>query len=526
MDAGNEMRNGNQAEKGRLALLSSFAWKSRLLFLCILALGIIPAGYAVGQIREAINAHQQVSQAHRVLNWHLKLSQQGHRLSHHVTHIGKSDDAQGRELQAGINSIALALRRSIAGEVALRGDAGLAEEGEEIDRVDAILSSLNASITGPHDSRWVDLIEQAVAHEEREVAEIETRARRALVATMIALVLSSAFVLMLYIVALYWLDRSITLPLRRLRLATEKVAEGARKVRISRMRDSEFEALAENFNRMAAVLDDRRSAMESSTQALEQQVKERTTELEIANNELKQNAVRRKNFLTEISHELRTPLAVIRGDAEVTLRGSEKPVGDYKSALGRIATQVVGITRLVDDLLYVARNESGAPALQSRPLDLLLVINQAANAMRPAIEDDSGHIVVSTRLKVARIMGDDLRLGQLMYILLDNAIHYSDGPPEIEIELLHSTDGYALLVHDHGIGIADSDLPGIFDRFQRGRNGKNGEGVGIGLPLAKAIVEAHGGTITVGSTLGAGTTVSVMLPAVEKMKVAHEHTGG
>ncbi len=528
MPDGNEKRMPDRVRRWRPKFFASFAWKSRVLFLAILALAIVPAGFAVVELNQAILAQRQSNAAHEVLEMHLNLAELGHRISHHVEHDGDLTDPEGKQLLNELNILASSLRKAIAGEVALRGASGLDEEGEELDRIDAIMANLYASINGPHNNKWVDLINEAVAHEMVEVDEIDAAEIDALTSTILVLTVSAIALLVLYSMALFWLDRSITIPLRVLRAATQQVAEGTKQVRITKMRDAEFASLAGNFNAMAAALDERHSVLEDSARALEQDVMDRNRDLQIANAELQKNAEQRKKFLTDISHELRTPLAVIRGDAEVTLRGKEKPVGDYKSALARIAEQVVGVTRLVDDLLYVARNEGGAPTLQLRPLDLLTVIQRVAGSMRAAVEDDGGRIAVLTQLKTARIPGDEHRMGQLLYILLDNAIHYSDGPPDIEIEILHATGGFALLVRDKGIGIADSDLPSIFERYQRGGNGKgkNGEGLGIGLLMARTIVEAHSGTITIDSILGNGTTVTVMLPAIEKLKVAHEHFGG
>jgi two-component system, OmpR family, sensor kinase len=204
----------------------------------------------------------------------------------------------------------------------------------------------------------------------------------------------------------------------------------------------------------------------------------------------------------------------------VTLRGQEKATEEYRSSLSRVADQVQGMARLVDDLLYVARNEAGAPKLKMRPLNLHKLAETATHDLRALIEADDGSIKFNAHGASAQVLGDADRLGQLLRILLDNAIHYSEGPPDITVSLLPSPDGQTLMVNDRGIGISAEDLPHVFDRYHRGRLAKqqNGAGIGIGLPTAKAIVEGHGGSIVIESTVGEGTTVSVFLPGIEGVR--------
>jgi signal transduction histidine kinase len=102
----------------------------------------------------------------------------------------------------------------------------------------------------------------------------------------------------------------------------------------------------------------------------------------------------------------------------------------------------------------------------------------------------------------------------LLTILLDNAIHYSEQAPEIVVSLDQTRDGYMISVQDKGSGIDPAELPHVFERFRRGSRGlqQNADGSGLGLPLAKAIAESHGGSITIESAAGSGTTVVVLLP--------------
>ncbi len=507
---------------------SSFAVKLRAMFLFLLALGVLPALYAVAQSQNALQAEEEANGAHNVLELYLELSNVGHAIERQRAVAGTLDNPEGSKIRAQKDAIALQLRKGIAAEIIMRGNGGIEEEGSELDHLDEVLQALDRARRGVAGKNWQQLIDIAIKHEREEMSEIDRNEKFALKSTSIVLSTSAGVVFILYIIALYWLDRSVGLPLTRLRDATNQVAAGVKNVRLSQMRDSEFASLADNFNRMAQALEARRTRMEDQSAQLEKLVSVRTQELSAANSELISIGDQRKQFLTDISHELRTPLAIIRGDAEVTLRGEEKPIEEYRLALSRIAAQIAGLTRLVDDLLYVARNEGGAPSVQLRPVELISIINQATDSMRPILSDVDGHLIVTSDMDEARIVGDALRLSQLIYIMLDNAVQYSDGAPDIIVELLHSTDGFMLQVRDKGIGIAANDLPTVFNRFRRGREGvvKNDNGLGIGLPMAKAIVEAHGGSISISSNLGEGTAVSVFLPSAQKLKVINEHIGG
>jgi two-component system, OmpR family, sensor kinase len=528
--ASNEVKTGGEPASPKAGSKaggwSSFAIKSRALFLFLLALGVLPAVYAVVQTRNALDAEEKANGAHNVLGLYIELSEIGHAIEKQRV-IGGLGSVEGRSLLARKQATVLQLRQGIAAEIVMRGEDGLAEEGKEFGDLERVNTAIDAMASGAARTNWHQSIDKAIQHEREEMDSIDRDEKVALQSTILVLSISAGVVFFLYMGALYWLDRSIGAPLALLQHATKRVAAGAKNVRLPQMRDAEFDELAMNFNRMAEALEARRSRLEENAAQLEELVSARTTELRAANATLVSVSDNRKQFLTDISHELRTPLAIIRGDAEVTLRGEQKPIDEYRSALQRIAAQISGLTRLVDDLLYVARNDGGAPTMQRRPVDLVRTISQAANSMRLLLEDVEGQLVVTTQLDAAHILGDAQRLTQLVYILLDNAVQYSDGPPNIVVELSATGDGFSLDVRDCGVGIAEADLPTVFDRFRRGKEGiiKNDEGLGIGLPMAKAIIEAHGGIIQIASTLGIGTAVSAFLPHYRNLKVVNEHIG-
>ncbi len=205
-------------------------------------------------------------------------------------------------------------------------------------------------------------------------------------------------------------------------------------------------------------------------------------------------------FLADIGHELRTPLTVLRGEAEVALRG-ERAVDEHRETLGRIVTLTQQMGRLVEDLLFLARAEVGAVRFEMQPVALQDVLDIAlAEARVLAISSD---ILLHATLppEPCRIEGDVERLTQAFLIVLDNAIKYSD--PGESAQLLLACDGAeaTVRVRSYGPAIPPSDLPFVFNRFYRGRQVgvRNAEGSGLGLSIAKWIVDTHGGGISLTS---------------------------
>jgi two-component system, OmpR family, sensor kinase len=515
---------GKTSENGSLRVLDlrSLRFKLGLVIGLLVLIIIAPASLAWVAVQDGRHSAERARQAHEVLDTHLELSERSHRLLHHIDDGGMLDDATGQKLQNEIQLRATRIRKLVAEEIALIGEGGMAEEEIEISRIDEIMASLDQASRGQPDERWQALIDDAVIDERGEVAQIDMQTRKVFTTigwTLFFVSLLTAFITAL---ALYWFRNSLALPINRLLDGTRALANGDYTHRIKPSGDAEFQKLAASFNLMAARMQSSSSALESDNDALEAMVAERTSALETANEQLNNAAERRNQFLTDISHELRTPLAIIRGEAEVTLRGADKSSEEYRASLGRVADQVGGMARLVDDLLYVARSEAGAPKLKLRPVNLRKLADTATRDLRVLIEADDGSISFDAQANSASVLGDADRLSQLLHILLDNAIHYSEGPPQIAVSLLPSPDGYMLIVADHGIGISPEDLPHVFDRYHRGRLAKqqNGSGIGIGLPMAKAIAEGHGGTISIESTVGEGTSVSVFLPGADGVRAA------
>jgi signal transduction histidine kinase len=219
---------------------------------------------------------------------------------------------------------------------------------------------------------------------------------------------------------------------------------------------------------------------------------------------------RQREFAADASHELRTPLTVIRSSVEYLARHGSEPVATVGDALEDITAEVRQLSTLVDDLLLLARSDSGAIELDRLPLDLGDVAGEAASTLVQPAADRNVRIVVDP--EPAAVIGDPVRLRQLVAILVDNAIRHS--PPGGEVRVAVRGDGRMaiLSVEDQGTGIRPEDLPRVFDRFWRAPGAPAG-GTGLGLAIAQWIVERHGGRISVVNRAEAGARFNVQLPS-------------
>jgi two-component system OmpR family sensor kinase len=217
-----------------------------------------------------------------------------------------------------------------------------------------------------------------------------------------------------------------------------------------------------------------------------------------------------QRLLADVSHELRTPLTAIRGNLDLMSRmGAADP-----DSMEAIQAEIERMTRLVGDLLLLARADSGGLPLERRPIELdnlLFDVYRQVRILDPPV------FVELSEVDQAVVMGDMDRLKQLFLNLVENAIKYTPPGGEVRLALSKKAGSAQLEVADNGIGIPPENLPHIFDRFYRvdkARTRAQG-GSGLGLSIAKWIAQAHGGNIRVTSTVGEGTTFTVILPLYE-----------
>jgi signal transduction histidine kinase len=326
-----------------------------------------------------------------------------------------------------------------------------------------------------------------------------------------ALTLAAAIVLALY------LNRRLQRPLDRLLEGTQALRAGELDHRIALGSHDEFGRVAEHFNAMAAELQRHRRDADAARRRLEEAVLERTGELSAAHEALQQIDQRRRQLLADLSHELRTPATAIRGEAEIALRGADRPPTEYRETLTRIVGGVKQLTGVIDDLLLVARAEADQLAMRFGTVDLSELLGDAA--------ETAGTLGARHNVRVAleppeadqppvMLQADADRLRQALVIVLDNAVRYSRNDATVRVSWRPIDGRVQVVVADEGIGIDADELPQVFERFVRGRRARlhRADGTGIGLSIAQAIVHAHHGRIDVESIPLQGTTVRIELP--------------
>jgi len=208
-----------------------------------------------------------------------------------------------------------------------------------------------------------------------------------------------------------------------------------------------------------------------------------------------------RNFVADVSHELRTPLTTLRGNLGLLDRQPPAPPEEQADILADMVDESDRLIRLVNDLLLLARSDAGR-SLAKETIEIQSVIEETVRQVRLLDTNRQINLDIPSKLE---IIGDRDAFKQVMMILLDNAIKHSNG--EIDVQAHLDDIRVEIRVRDYGEGIAPEVLPHIFDRFYRGEDCAIVPGFGLGLPIAKALIEGMGGEITIKSVLGKGSTV-------------------
>jgi len=310
--------------------------------------------------------------------------------------------------------------------------------------------------------------------------------------------------------------RGVKKPIEALMKYTNEIATGNLDYRISLDTRDEFAYLAGHLNQMANKLETQQNKLRESRDVLESRVAERTFELNRLNEELNNMDTARRDLLIDISHELRTPITVIRGEAEVTLRGQERSVEEYKDALQRIVELSMQLAKYVNDLLFLARTETTSLQFEWDNLNLTELLACAVEDFKVMAEENSIAVSFQAPTEPIWVRGDKQRLRQVLFILGDNACRYSKPEGHIVVGLTLDASDACFSITDYGIGIPAQDLDRVFDRHFRSQNARRSrnDGRGLGLAMVKPILKAHGGHISVSSVENSGSTFTVKLPLI------------
>jgi two-component system phosphate regulon sensor histidine kinase PhoR len=224
----------------------------------------------------------------------------------------------------------------------------------------------------------------------------------------------------------------------------------------------------------------------------------------------------RRDFVANVSHEFKTPLTAIQGFAETLLSGALDDKANRNRFVEIIRDHARRLARLTDDLLKLSRIEAGRLELEIRPIRVETLVNGCVETARLNAKARGLEIHVDLQENAPAVRGDGAQLGEVLQNLLDNAVQYTPSGGQIELKARANGPDVIFTVSDTGIGIPESDLERIFERFYRVDAARSREagGTGLGLAIARHIVEAHGGRIWVESAIGQGSRFHFSVPSV------------
>ncbi|MEN6472851.1 MAG: ATP-binding protein [Syntrophaceae bacterium] len=225
---------------------------------------------------------------------------------------------------------------------------------------------------------------------------------------------------------------------------------------------------------------------------------------------IQQVFISQKQFIQDTSHELRTPLTIMRGELEVALK-KQRSAQEYSAILASVLEETTRIGKLLENLLTLARLDNGSATLAKDPCDIAALVRDILDDMQVLARQKGIAVDLVTQRDVILPLDRDKIIRSFINIL-DNAIKYTPEKGKISIEVLRENDRAIVTISDTGVGIPEQDLPHIFGRFYQVDKSRSSDGFGLGLSIARSIIEAHGGSIRVESILGRGTTFLISLP--------------
>jgi signal transduction histidine kinase len=296
-----------------------------------------------------------------------------------------------------------------------------------------------------------------------------------------------------------WVEFVVPVDVRKERIA--ELAVGGEPVHVQRAHDSLIAVAAQ-----LSLAIERERLLEAEREAAEALVEQNERLIEIDR--------MKDRFVSSVSHELRTPLTSMVGYLELLVGGEDELDEEERAHFLEIVNRnCLRLNRLVDDILFVARVDAGRLSLEREGVDFGELAASAVESARAAASGKGIDLQLSVEEGLPQLEADSLRLTQMLDNLISNAVKFTPAGGTVTVSVSSSGAGIRLAVADTGVGIPADEVDRVFDRFFRASSSSVAQGTGLGLSIVKSIVDVHGGTISVESTEGVGTTFAVDLPA-------------
>ena len=299
----------------------------------------------------------------------------------------------------------------------------------------------------------------------------------------------------------WYFVRQLKQPLEDLLLGTQRIKKeqsaGMHPITVPERSRDEFGQLAQSFNTMALEIHQTRLRDRAENSRLEAAVSERTAQLTKANAQLKAADVRRRQLFADLSHELRTPATAILGEAEIALRGVDKPVADYRLTLENIASTTRQLSQRVNELLLLSREQSIAADISLDSVSFSPILHEALAQAR-SLAQDSGVAIADIKaamdLTFVIVKTDAAKLLQILMVLYDNAVRYTGAGGTVTTLIEVSGGKVKVSIFDTGIGLDKAEIENVFQRNFRGTQARKmrSDGAGLGLAIAKNLADALG----------------------------------